>query len=420
MVMFGGKKCLLLPVLMLVALFQIGSERPRQIYDQLAGTHQIALVDSGSDTGGEANEDGQAVDGREDQQNQNNRQHPLLSPQTIDISRRRQRLCSNEEIVHGRWVPVTLERPPYIPLSPRVRCLRPDAFSKPFPTWQWQPHDKCNIVSLDSHQFCRLLSNGTIAFIGDSLTLEHYASLVHLLGDRARLPPKAVQHGRIRRHICASPSVDNNNLNEHPIPTPPPDHCVDLVFKTDFFLQNITQEVSTSMPRVMVLNRGAHYTSDTELTQSLQQFTFPALKEWDQKCQDANMACLLIWRTTVPGHPYCQNFAQPSNSVPDMESWIHDKSTKDVEGGYRKGEYHWQDFQRQNLLVSRLLQDEWSSLLPHIEIHVMDSYQPNILRPDSHRSHMGDCLHSCSPGGGSDLNSQWLYHILVQQQQKQN
>jgi len=331
------------------------------------------------------------------------------------------RLCSGKEITRGQWEPITLPRPPYIPMSPRVRCLSQSEFSKPFSTWQWlpDPAQGCVMATLDRQDFLRRLVNTTVAFIGDSLTLEHYASLVHLLGDRARLPPRAVQHGRIRRRICAP--LRNHTTYRHDPSFQPYNECMDLIFKTDFYLENITQEVVESKPSVLVLNRGAHYTPDEDLVTSLRQYTLPALKQWDYKCSTSRTRCLLIWRTTVPGHPFCEKFTSPARSVEEMERWIHVMSNKDEGGGYRKGEYHWQDFQRQNqLVVSHLLQDEWRSLLPHIDIQIMDSYQPNVLRPDSHRSHMGDCLHSCSPGGGSDLNSHWLYHILLRHQERKN
>lgn len=305
-------------------------------------------------------------------------------------------LCSDDQLTRGRWVPITLERPPYIPLSPRVRCMRKEDFYEPFATYQWKPHGDCALAPWNAPQFARLLSDRAIAFVGDSLTLEHFASLVHLLGDRARLPPKAVQHKRIQRTIC------HNGTQQH---------CVQTVFRTDFPLHNISQEVETSRPSVLVLNRGAHYVSDDELLASLREHTLPALVGWNRQCNSSK--CLLVWRTTVPGHPHCQNFTQPATSVAEMQAYIERASTKDANGPYRKGEYHWQDFQRQNQRVQRLLMEEWKPVLSQISIRIMDSYFPNVLRPDNHRAHMGDCLHSCSPGGGSDLNSQWLLQMLL-------
>ena len=461
--MAGKKKLVVLSAVLVVALSQIFSGHPNpQVLQQTVAPQQEEpqlLLNSLSTTDTRENLEGSAKPKIDMSHGGGDRGDDHNSPGQVQQQRQQQRLCSNEEILDGQWVQTTLKRPPYKPMSPRVRCLPPDAFSKPFDTWEWQPHNDCKLASLlldninknsNSHPFFELFQrddsvvrnskiNDTIAFIGDSLTLEHYAAMVHLLGDSARLPPKAIRHGRIRRYICdptfslieSSTQVGKSNIN-----------CVDLVFRTDYFLQNITQEVEMSMPSVIVLNRGAHYTTDKELLDTLQQYTLPALQQWDDKCRRANMKCLLIWRTTVPGHPQCETFTQPAASIADMEAWIRNTSIDTEEGSYRRGEYHWQDFQHQNELVTTKLfmhspsntykvvgeshldnvddaYESWPSLLPYIDIEIMDSYRPNILRPDHHRSHMGDCLHSCSPGGGSDLNSHWLYHILLLWSQRQ-
>jgi GDSL/SGNH-like Acyl-Esterase family found in Pmr5 and Cas1p len=318
-------------------------------------------------------------------------------PPSVDQERS---LCSNHQVADGRWIPITLERPPYIPLSPRVRCLRTEDFYKPFPTYRWKPDSSCRFTDWNAPQFTQLLSNQTIVFVGDSLSLEHYASLVHLLGDRARLPPKAVQYNRIARTICHNTTTTTASSTQQ-------QHCVRLVFQTDFPLVNLSHTIRQNAPSVLILNRGAHYVPDEQLLADLRHSTFPALQEWNQPCTN----CLLVWRTTVPGHPYCHRFTKPATSVAEMEDWIWHQSTNDSTV-YRKGEFHWHDFQRQNQLVAGVLETEWKPQLHHVEIQIMDSYRPNILRPDAHRAHMNDCLHSCSPGGGSDLNSQWLLHMV--------
>lgn len=430
-------KFFLLPLVVVLIVFQIASERPQlfSANDRSSAEQPQQQLDRLHDT----------------PTNEPARDAHTHTSSRLQSPKEEKPLCSNEQIVDGEWTPITLDRPPYIPLSPRVRCLPNGAFSQPFPTWIWQPQreQNCRVVPWNPAAFCQLdlLSNNqTIAFIGDSLTLEHYASLIHMLGDRARLPPKAVKHGRIKRHICVSTTTINQNINaganieEHDKENEN-ENCINVVFRTDFFLENTTQEIhyhqqqldqdqehestnseSQLVPRVLVLNRGAHYTPDQELLESLQTKTLPDLLHWNNHhchtSQSSHQKCQLIWRTTVPGHPHCQNFTKPSTSIPAMEAWIHDKSTNDPTV-YRKGEYHWQDFQRQNALVKQLLLEQWQPQLTHVQIHILDAYSVNILRPDNHRSHMRDCLHSCSPGGGSDFNSQWLFHILLRQQQQE-
>jgi hypothetical protein len=67
--------------------------------------------------------------------------------------------------------------------------------------------------------------------------------------------------------------------------------------------------------------------------------------------------------------------------------------------------FHWYDFQRQNNLVLREL--EASGL----DYNIIDGYHLNILRPDEHRTHTGDCLHNCYPGK-MDVYNQLLLHFL--------
>jgi hypothetical protein len=316
-------------------------------------------------------------------------------------------LCASDEITNGQWVPVTLPKPPYMPISPRVRCPPKNDSYSPFYTYEWRPH-QCALADWNPPQLMHLLSNKTLLLVGDSTSLEHYGSLIHMLGDIARLPPRAVRKGRIKRYICQ----DNQNKTGD---------CVHVNFHTDFYLTNLTEALAGHLgfPTVIVLNRGAHYQPDDQVMDELKTLTLPALVEWNDQCRRLQQQkCLLLWRTTVPGHPFCANFTQPSTNVTEMEQWIYDKSTKDSTI-YRKGEYHWQDFKRQNEFISHLLVEEWKPALTHVEVTIMDSYIPNILRPDNHRAHLDDCLHTCSPGGGSDLNTQWLLHLLLLREQLQ-
>jgi GDSL/SGNH-like Acyl-Esterase family found in Pmr5 and Cas1p len=350
---------------------------------------------------------------------------PPTSQETNNQTRRR--LCESDEITNGQWVPLTLPRRPYTPISPRVRCPPPKNnhgpdYWTPFPTFVWQPQP-CDLTPWNPSQLLRLLHNQTLLLVGDSTTLEHYGSLVHMLGDMVRLPPRAVRRGRITRYIC------------HPHNRNKTGSCSHVKFHTDFHLTNMTEALTghAAFPTVLVLNRGAHYQPDDQVLEELKTKTLPALVQWNDQCQrhfssglsqhqniNNNNKCRLIWRTTVPGHPYCGNFTQPATNVTEMEQWIFDKSTKDTTL-YRKGEYHWHDFQHQNKFITHLLLETWTPVLTHVTITIMDSYIPNILRPDNHRARENDCLHTCSPGGGSDLNTQWLLHILLllQQQQQQ-
>lgn len=92
--------------------------------------------------------------------------------------------------------------------------------------------------------------------------------------------------------------------------------------------------------------------------------------------------------------------------------------------------YHWFDYQHQNLLVEEFLKKEL--VLKHSpameqtqevdhynELQILDAYYLNVLRPDEHRAHQGDCLHNCYPGK-MDVYSRLLLHYLLGQRTQQD
>jgi hypothetical protein len=125
------------------------------------------------------------------------------------------------------------------------------------------------------------------------------------------------------------------------------------------------------------------------------------VQEWLDRCHHMNIKCHFFWRTTVPGHINCHNFAGPVNDLEAMEAYVANMSLYDD----TTLAYHWQDFRRQNLLVESELRKR-ARRVPH---RILDGYRINILRPDRH--HLHDCLHSCYPGK-MDVYPQLMLHYL--------
>ena len=65
------------------------------------------------------------------------------------------------------------------------------------------------------------------------------------------------------------------------------------------------------------------------------------------------------------------------------------------------------DYQRQNNLILEILRQG----LGDDGFEILDAYYLNVLRPDEHRAHQGDCLHNCYPGK-MDVYNQLLLHYL--------
>ncbi|XP_062185456.1 protein trichome birefringence-like 21 [Phragmites australis] len=88
------------------------------------------------------------------------------------------------DIFRGEWVPdphspqYTNETCSYIQAN--QNCMfygRPDL---EFLKWRWKP-DGCDLPRFDPHKFLQIVGNKTLAFVGDSLSRNHYQSLICLL-----------------------------------------------------------------------------------------------------------------------------------------------------------------------------------------------------------------------------------------------
>lgn len=143
-----------------------------------------------------------------------------------------------------------------------------------------------------NESYCQLMKNKTVAIVGDSISFAFYMSLSHLLGVPMANP--LVREGNAIRtsEVCGGSST--------------------LVARRDFYLDTVQSMVDEYSPDVLVLNRGAH----------LENTVFPQLHKWQSKCRANNKDCYLIWRTTVPGHPNCTSYTQPSTSIAEMEELV--------------------------------------------------------------------------------------------------
>lgn len=293
-------------------------------------------------------------------------------------------LCSREQVQAGSWYRVQLERPPYIVQNvSKLLCVPWDRYTQDhFDSWEWKPYDEsCEFTPWSKELFCDLVRDQSILFMGDSLTQEAMFALGELLGLR-RSPDRSKQ-----RSLYDFQGACNGT--------------VEAIFRREDFLRpsKVAWELQDRLPAVAVLNRGAHYVEDDELMRDINA-TIAHIRTWQSRCADLGRKCLLVWRTTVPGHPKCPDFNQPTANRSHMESIIdaHPISKR----------YHWHDFQRQNLLIEKALS------VAGIEYEMLDAYYINILRPDEHRVGSFDCLHSCL-GSKLDVYAQVLAHILRRQ-----
>ena len=359
-------------------------------------------------------------------------------------------LCSLEEMTQGSWVNATYLLPPYIPMrgeNQQNTCPGFDPKTTAYETYEWMPTSSssssnldplCEFSRFDPLSYCPLVANKTIAIIGDSISFNHFLSLSHLLGVPQSLP-RAMRRGAVLisdtcGNITTRTTPHSDRVILHANGTNLTDilHADELspkvsklIGKRDFFLHATPEIIKEYQPDILILNRGAHYTPDSELIHDLNTTIIPALKLWQEECQSRQeplhtgtgamvqeydgtdtprslrtnswtrtralhgsnqyqnsvRQCMLIWRTSIPGHPNCTDFKRPSNSLSEMEALVQT-------GAAIKG-YNWEKFKDQNAIAVKMLIDAG------LDFDVMDAYKVNILRPDGHAGPK-DCLHSVS------------------------
>jgi hypothetical protein len=311
-------------------------------------------------------------------------------------------LCRRNQIIEGRWVPVHLKRPPYYPPSNNTSCGGAKVLYSPkgYDTYRYVPNDSamvggssnstnssnqsaCHFTPWNKDMFCEVAKYATILIVGDSLSWEHYTSLIHLLGIRAT-------------HMYSRMSKDFDTNIGHAVC----DGLARIVYRRDDSLTRIRHallENLTHIPQVLVLNRGAHYVEDDQYLVELNS-TLDVVEEWLGRCDQLQIKCHFFWRTTVPGHINCRTFKHPVNDKATMEAHIANLSLYSP----KELAFHWYDFQHQNLLAEAELLKRRT-----IRNRILDGYHINVLRPDHH----SDCLHSCCPGK-MDVYPQLMLHYL--------
>jgi hypothetical protein len=305
---------------------------------------------------------------------------------TQKVSRHERPFCSRSQLQVGKWIKANIS-----PAYHSDACHNREYRATDSYEWEPQDHLSCVFVPWDTAKFCSLLKGAPILLVGDSLTFEHYVALVNTLGGKTA---KLLQHRSVHNRMTIVQSVCDHQQTF-------------VMYRRDDKFSNLDRHLNETFPVVLILNRGAHYAPDQQLSSEVQT-TFLQVQAWQRRCRDNGIKCHFFWRTTVPGHPNCGNFTQPVNNISVMEDMIAN--------GESPKQYNWPAFKHQNELV--LDQLEKSNLEGY---HIIDAYHSNILRPDQHARPIKppgarggpDCLHSCSPGK-VDVYNRFLFHSLLQ------
>ena len=315
---------------------------------------------------------------------------------------KKKNLCKRSDIRHGKWVGKINSKNPstettVMPmLAPNLAgadssqnydiCNAPDLY-------QWQVAKKKNEndsscefqQEFNSELFCDLMKNAVILFIGDSITWEMYASLVHLTDGRVQ---KGVHNRAVQRKIAIVINVCGDNH-------------VTLIYRWSKQLNNegtsvaIENMLNETFPTMIVLNTGAHYQHDTVYHERMDH-ALDLIAGWQNMCQDRNLPCPFFWRTTPPGIFNCKSFARPVNNITMMEEYVASNPL-----------YHWENFRHQNELALQKLESLGLS-----SYDIIDAYEVGIQRPELQVSPK-DCIHHCQPAAADAYNIIMLHYLQV-------
>jgi len=310
-------------------------------------------------------------------------------------------LCNRLDIRHGKWVHKLNSKnesaeaatmPMYAQNIVGANINQNyDACNAPN-LYQWQVAERKNEndsscefqQEFNSELFCDLMKNSVILFIGDSITWEMYASLVHLT-DGSNVT-KIVHNRAIQRKIAIVVNVCGNNH-------------VTLIYRwnkhlmkegTSVAIENILKE---TFPTMIVLNTGAHYQPNNSYHDNIDH-ALHLIGSWQEMCQNRNLPCPFFWRTTPPGIFNCKNFVRPVNNITMMEEYVASNPL-----------YNWEKIRHQNRIALQRL--ESSRLASY---HIIDAYEVGIQRPELQVS-SEDCMHHCQPAVADTYNTIMLHYL---------
>ncbi len=225
--------------------------------------------------------------------------------------------------------------------------------------------------------FCSALGGRNVLLVGDSLDMQFHDYIQGLNFDQDTMCRELVG-GCAGHMLCYKPGAPYKPAYFH-------------YRRNDRLLVNSTGFMAAPLPEnlwqdgwthlfdshnfsIVILNRGVHVRQDDEVTAQLRE-TLSWLEARPHKP-------LVLWRSTIVGHPECSRIAAP----------LLERDRRIVDGS---APHQWGDAIRQSLgVVKPLLQREYGNLALWFDVD-----NATALRPDSHSyPPYADCLHYKLPG----------------------
>lgn len=214
----------------------------------------------------------------------------------------------------------------------------------------WVPTN-CLLLTWNASQFCHLLGNRTILFIGDSTMQQSAHAMMNMIRTGG---------GRCSSSI----GVTRSRL---------------------YLFSDLASIIVRMNPNIVVLNHGAHAADDGDVLVILNNI------KTQLRSPDLNGRNLTyVWRSNHPGHVNCDNFTSPDRFVmyPPHIDWYHYSLFP-----------HWDDLAR--------------NFTQELDFRYID-LSPLYTRNDAHPG-SGDCLHFCMPGPIDLISQLFLQRLYWQE-----
>jgi len=286
----------------------------------------------------------------------------------------------------------------------------------PFPwrtSWKWIDEDAdCHVDPMTPEVVCNVLDElgaDRIAFYGDSLTESQFQSFVNMMGPDNTRKIESTTDRDVSDEIGL---VCRRNKTGHEDETDD-DVIVPIFYQRSMgeaahkqvesaydFSEELNSFINQSEKRMLgVFNIGAHYHNETLYQEDLSKM-LDLISAFDRN-QD-----LYFFRTTSPGHAYCEPRkpwdmdwtkgveTEPFSSIDEMR-WDNVVARR----------WNWEKFQYHNKHTKDIMEEKHrTGKIPMV--HIFDVYNMTALRSDGHRGGT-DCLHYAYPGP-----IDWWNHFL--------
>ena len=260
--------------------------------------------------------------------------------------------------------------------------------------WTWVADDeRCRMPSGPA-DWCQALAGRAILFVGDSLSAQQVASLLHLVvssdlkrRNSARKPMVDVSNdwratGAVK--ACGGKVLINYIRNDELSDRSFEGGCTSVlrgVLSQTKLCRTFTSSKLLADYDTLVLNTGAHMHGITRMTETVVNRT-RQLASWL-----GTKSHKLIWRTGVPGHVDCGKYSAPLEPG-SLAAYPQ-----------RDHRYHWDRIEPNDRIRARIFEET----LPG-RVRFLDAAALTRERPDQHllKGRFGggseDCLHYCLPG----------------------